>query len=100
MRVSDLIDHSRPAPPGLIRLAVNAATDAARIVAGAALGAGVTVDTLDRKARFAICSANRCSFFDASQGRCLHPDCGCFCAAKSWFTILDCPMGLWKKQNI
>jgi hypothetical protein len=83
----------------IIRLSANFTADAARIVAGAATGAGVTVATLDRKARFAICSANRCGYFNATQGRCLHPSCGCFCKAKTWFTMLDCPMNLWKKQT-
>ena len=81
------------------RLAENLARDTRQVLAGAAAGNPVLLPATGRQARLAICQANTCGFYSASYGRCLHPDCGCYCAAKSWFHSLHCPAGLWQNQT-
>lgn len=77
------------------KLMANIARDMSQVAAGAA--AGKELVSSDRQARLETCRSNKCGFYSMPQGRCLHPDCGCFCAAKSWFNMLNCPLGFWKK---
>ena len=56
------------------------------------------------KERLGICqgdeSHSRCENYD--EGRCKHPECGCFLASKAWIFSQDCPLKKWpelKEEN-
>jgi len=34
-----------------------------------------------------------------SEGRCLHPKCGCFLSNKAWWASESCPEGKWPNQE-
>lgn len=82
-----------PAPlPGIATLAVRAAGEVGRWIAG---GARLVSEEVIEE-RLAICAS--CPHWDASAfagtGRCRHPGCGCS-GAKQRLATSKCPMGQW-----
>lgn len=43
-------------------------------------------------------TCNECEEF-YSEGRCLHPKCGCFLSNKAWWASENCPIGKWPNED-
>ena len=43
-------------------------------------------------------TCNNCEEF-YHEGRCLHPDCGCFLSKKAWWASENCPIGKWPEEH-
>jgi hypothetical protein len=53
------------------------------------------VSTEEYKERLDICQ--NCNNYN--KGRCEHPECGCFVAAKAWIESEDCPKNKWPQTE-
>lgn len=79
--------------PSAGRMAVGLVKAAARTVAAAVRGERVIADESESARRHAVCRANRCGLYRASDDRCA--SCGCWMRAKPWIQALTCPRGWW-----
>ncbi len=80
--------------PSLFQQATNAAKAVGAVVASAVRGEAVTVPQEEQDRRLAICHV--CvEWFDPSQQRCRHKDCGCFMNFKTRLGAMHCPIGKW-----
>lgn len=82
-------------PTDIPKLMANFAKDMSQIAQGALKGDPILAPSAFRQANLAICRANSCGYYIPTQDRCRHPNCGCFCAAKTIFAVLKCPANLW-----
>ena len=82
-------------PSDIPRLASNFTRDMSKVALGAIQGKPVLAPSLQRAQHLTICRANSCGYYASTQDRCTHPACGCFCAAKTIFALLHCPINLW-----
>ncbi len=96
--ISHICGRSRlersPEYPSLFQQATNAAKAVGAVVASAVRGEAVTVPQEEQDRRLAICHV--CvEWFDPSQQRCRHKDCGCFMNFKTRLGAMHCPIGKW-----